>query len=772
MGLTNSKSAQTIAPAKTPEPVYIDEKLLREPPSFTYDGIAYSVLDNFIVDHGGRDAFQDMTIREVCTKFILPATKDWDLPYTEILKEYQFDRDDVDRANALLCCPFQSLFLDVVDALEAYTQVRDSSSGSGSASESRLYIWFDIFSYNQNLFEPEHKILHSVEWWRGEYKESISSFKRILVYLSPFHQPDSYSQIRCLWDMYCMMNANAAVELLFCPSEKFCLHRVSDVTGSRYSSFGVLSSSDGVPGQESKQNSMNDTVQESTINAHNLTKISGGEKPFKGKKTKNISKVGGYSRGPSSATAVLEESGGAGGAGGADGVTTGAINQVFDPAVQYPALLESIRCSINIATCSCDSPDGRQRARMLRAAKLEPGGIAGVNERIINKLQLAFSNQALYITKDVVDDIEVREAQVRQLQDEEKFDVALLISEECVFKRKYLCERIDRSTLESVHMCAEMNTAVGKHAEAVSLLEDCIAVHERLQRIALASETLRSVSVSSSNFGDTFGDTGGGGEGSGAERLRGGNFNASFRGGASVGEKGIGSLGRQGSSSGPRRLLDRLNSSKGVLDSNTHRNIFTESPSTSRSLLLSNSKLSGSDSVKYGVLGISRAMSSDRSFRGSPGGIPSPSYSPSSPSSSSSRHAVGLTASSKDSFDTSNKLLTIGATTEASGRASVVGMRSAVPDPEALQLREELAAAHCRNGNLAEAAVVLKHAQEGWLLLCGEAHPRRLRCLILQASVYVGLKYYEEARILYSTGEGYILCVIHQCFSIYLYFVL
>ena len=162
------------------------------PPSS--NGIKLSGIQSFITSCGGREAFIGMTSGDVCERFIRPVTCKSNITFCEWIISND-DASVIGSANAYICHSWGDNFLGLVDIMiDHFVDEHDEN-----------YLWFDIFSFNQNAtaIAVLNESLHD---WCLPFKDLIANIGRTIVLFMPqWSQPTGihvvYDGISCTYYM-------------------------------------------------------------------------------------------------------------------------------------------------------------------------------------------------------------------------------------------------------------------------------------------------------------------------------------------------------------------------------------------------------------------------------------------------------------------------------------------------------------------------------------------------------------------------------------------
>lgn len=98
---------------------------------FPNNGMKLSfLLNEFVKEWGGREALEGLTTTDICNKFVMPATKDYELSYCDMILEKAKQSASteldgvVETATVFISHAWKYKFLDVLSALEDHFKGR------------------------------------------------------------------------------------------------------------------------------------------------------------------------------------------------------------------------------------------------------------------------------------------------------------------------------------------------------------------------------------------------------------------------------------------------------------------------------------------------------------------------------------------------------------------------------------------------------------------------------------------------------------------------
>ncbi|KAJ3028522.1 Kinesin light chain 3 [Rhizophlyctis rosea] len=161
-----------------------------EPGPVPLHGVHLCFFDAFINDSGGRDKFHGLTTAQVCDEFVKPLTD----PSKSLCDHLiETSSPSVNRATHFISHSWQYIFLDVVDAVQAFFHDQQQST----PTEEEVIVWFDLFSLPQH---QRQKI--ESEWLKTAFTSAISAMGNVLMVLSPWNQPVTLTRAWCVFELY------------------------------------------------------------------------------------------------------------------------------------------------------------------------------------------------------------------------------------------------------------------------------------------------------------------------------------------------------------------------------------------------------------------------------------------------------------------------------------------------------------------------------------------------------------------------------------------
>jgi hypothetical protein len=166
-------------------------------------GVTFKLVEEFIEQIGGREALAGMTTTDVSDLFMKKLTITSGVSYSEMKQGEKCK--EVRKANVFVSHAWRYRFLDVIDALKAHF---------GSENLSKIVIWFDLFSNNQNKTDEIE-----FEWWCGTFQHSIRSIGHTVAVFLPWENPVPLSRAWCLWEIFISQKTKVKFEIAMSPSE-------------------------------------------------------------------------------------------------------------------------------------------------------------------------------------------------------------------------------------------------------------------------------------------------------------------------------------------------------------------------------------------------------------------------------------------------------------------------------------------------------------------------------------------------------------------------
>ncbi|GFH59439.1 hypothetical protein CTEN210_15915 [Chaetoceros tenuissimus] len=175
---------------------------------FPKNGIKLSyLLNEFIDECGGREALEGLTTTDVCNQFVMPATKDYELSYCDMILEKAKSKRKLKRvvktATVFISHAWKYKFLNVLDALEDHFK-----------DEPDKIVWFDLVSNNQHK-GPELPY----EWWATTFKDAIEQLGHTVMVMAPWNDPIPYKRAWCIFEAYCTSVTGATFEIAMSNNE-------------------------------------------------------------------------------------------------------------------------------------------------------------------------------------------------------------------------------------------------------------------------------------------------------------------------------------------------------------------------------------------------------------------------------------------------------------------------------------------------------------------------------------------------------------------------
>ncbi|KAI8801449.1 hypothetical protein BJ742DRAFT_837030 [Cladochytrium replicatum] len=171
---------------------------------FPLHGVCLSYFSAFIDQYGGRHGpLSTMTTGGVCEHIIKPDFLASRLPYYKRLPEHFIK----DKADCFVSHAWTNRFLDVVDAMASWCE-------ENSRDPHTTFVWFDLFTY------PQHgTVAHSRSWWASTFPSAIRSIGHVVLVMTPWDNPISFTRAWCVYEMFSCMSAGCSLSLALPPDE-------------------------------------------------------------------------------------------------------------------------------------------------------------------------------------------------------------------------------------------------------------------------------------------------------------------------------------------------------------------------------------------------------------------------------------------------------------------------------------------------------------------------------------------------------------------------
>lgn len=172
-------------------------------PPFPMTGITLAGLRAFAADVAANPALAGRTTREVCRRFIVPATSEFQCPYVELLASRAGENAPSPTGQSSIFvshawdAPFDSLMRAVISHME---QLRVPPNSSPPAA------WIDIFSINQHDDRPLPKT-----WMSGTMTDGLRNVGQLLFVLDNPSTPVAFGRIWCLYELCVALVQQTAV---------------------------------------------------------------------------------------------------------------------------------------------------------------------------------------------------------------------------------------------------------------------------------------------------------------------------------------------------------------------------------------------------------------------------------------------------------------------------------------------------------------------------------------------------------------------------------
>ncbi|KAF0696110.1 hypothetical protein As57867_013065, partial [Aphanomyces stellatus] len=173
-------------------------------------GLTLGFFHHFVELHGGRYAFQGLSTKDVCMKFVKPFTASSQLSLVDHVLRNDPESDlYVQPATWFVSHAWNYMFLDVVDAL------RDFFDDLGVDSDS-VAVWFCMFNNNQHLVQGQVRF----EFWVDSFQRALTSIGNVVMVLSPWYNPTTLTRAWCVFEIYVAIVTDARFEVAMAKAQK------------------------------------------------------------------------------------------------------------------------------------------------------------------------------------------------------------------------------------------------------------------------------------------------------------------------------------------------------------------------------------------------------------------------------------------------------------------------------------------------------------------------------------------------------------------------
>ncbi|KAK3246445.1 hypothetical protein CYMTET_27612 [Cymbomonas tetramitiformis] len=169
---------------------------LVERDNFPTEGLSLAALRRFTVEHEAHLA-RGPTTREVCEELVKPATSAAQLSYAEMQGSSEAP---VGSATVFVSHTWQRPFSELAEAVLTLEGAEDHPE--------EVLVWIDVFCANQHRSEER-----GAAWWSAALRNAARGFNRTLVVLAPFPEPVLLTRAACLFELFCTLDAGAALDL-------------------------------------------------------------------------------------------------------------------------------------------------------------------------------------------------------------------------------------------------------------------------------------------------------------------------------------------------------------------------------------------------------------------------------------------------------------------------------------------------------------------------------------------------------------------------------
>ena len=186
----------------------IDDKL-----SFDGRGVYLHVLDDFIESCGGESEISNLSIHEICEKYVKKDTRKTKSSYCEYLAQLctqQNKKGCVGQANVFISHTWQYNFLNVVTAIKHHFR---NINENNSINYNEVVIWFDLFSANHHIPVASKDFT----WWLNTYKAGITRIGHTVLVITG--DPLPLSRLWCLFEIHSSIETNSVFEVAMTESD-------------------------------------------------------------------------------------------------------------------------------------------------------------------------------------------------------------------------------------------------------------------------------------------------------------------------------------------------------------------------------------------------------------------------------------------------------------------------------------------------------------------------------------------------------------------------
>ncbi|EGD79833.1 hypothetical protein PTSG_10816 [Salpingoeca rosetta] len=157
--------------------------------SMQMQGVCMAGLNQFLNDLKAEHPqhWQTMTTTDACTELVIPRTGDKQCAYVDIMNP-----EHVGAATVFVSHAWRYKIADVLGTLLEHAE-EEQAKGNPEP-----FFWFDLFINNQNIAADLPQ-----DWWSTTFKESIKAIGRVVLVLTPWHDPMPVTRAWCLWEIFC-----------------------------------------------------------------------------------------------------------------------------------------------------------------------------------------------------------------------------------------------------------------------------------------------------------------------------------------------------------------------------------------------------------------------------------------------------------------------------------------------------------------------------------------------------------------------------------------
>ncbi|KAF0697218.1 Aste57867_12074 [Aphanomyces stellatus] len=174
-------------------------------------GLTLGFFKHFVDLHGGRDAFQGLTTKDVCVRYVKPFTEASQLSLVEHIHQRGPDEPKYAKpATWFVSHAWRYQFLDVIDALDNFFDENEEDIDA-------VAVWFCMFNNNQHEISGGTR---PFAYWFDKFKDSLTAIGRVVMVLSPWNSPMTLTRTWCVFEVYVAIETNARFEVAMGKAQK------------------------------------------------------------------------------------------------------------------------------------------------------------------------------------------------------------------------------------------------------------------------------------------------------------------------------------------------------------------------------------------------------------------------------------------------------------------------------------------------------------------------------------------------------------------------